>query len=60
LCFNANDHEQDFVTPNGDYAKEWVGDLDTASPIGDSDLVVAAGEKILLQARSLLVLRKTA
>ncbi|MCV6999987.1 glycogen debranching protein GlgX [Mycolicibacterium alvei] len=60
LCFNANDHEQDFVTPNGDYAKEWVGDLDTASPIGNSDLVVAAGEKILLQARSLLVLRKTA
>ena len=60
LCFNANDHEQDFVTPNGDYAAEWTGDLDTASPTGDSDLVVAAGEKISLQARSLLVLRKTA
>ncbi|MFV8230682.1 glycogen debranching protein GlgX [Mycolicibacterium fortuitum] len=60
LCFNANDHEQDFVTPDGDYATEWTGDLDTASPTGDSDLVVAAGEKISLQARSLLVLRKTA
>ncbi|MGV9803393.1 glycogen debranching enzyme, partial [Mycobacterium sp. NPDC003449] len=60
LCFNANDHPQDFVTPNGDYAQEWTADLDTADPTGESDVVVNAGEKISLQARSLLVLRKTA
>ena len=60
LCFNAHDEEQDFVAPQGDYAKEWTADLDTADPEGDTDVVVAAGEKISLQPRSLLVLRKTA
>jgi glycogen operon protein len=60
LCFNANDEEQDFVAPQGDYAKEWTADLDTADPKGETDFVVAAGEKISLQPRSLLVLRKTA
>jgi isoamylase len=60
LCFNAHDHEQDFVAPQGDYADEWTADLDTADPTGDTDFVVAAGEKISLQPRSLLVLRKTA
>jgi glycogen operon protein len=60
LCFNANDEEQDFVAPQGDYAKEWTADLDTADPRGETELVVAAGEKISLQPRSLLVLRKTA
>jgi glycogen operon protein len=60
LCFNANDHSQDFVTPDGDYARQWTAAFDTADPTGGSDLVVAAGEKISLQARSLLVLQKTA
>jgi glycogen operon protein len=60
LCFNAHDQEQDFIAPRGDYAKEWTADLDTANPTGDTDLVVASGEKIPLQPRSLLVLRKTA
>jgi isoamylase len=60
LCFNAHDQEQDFVAPQGDYAKEWTADLDTADPKGVTDFVVAAGEKISLQPRSLLVLRKTA
>ena len=60
MCFNANDHEQDFVAPHGDYADEWTADLDSADAKGDSDFVVAAGEKIPLQPRSLLVLRKTA
>lgn len=60
LCFNSNDHPEDFVTPNGDYAAEWTADLDTADPVGNSDLVVKAGEKISIQPRSVLVLRKTA
>ncbi|MGV0802258.1 glycogen debranching enzyme, partial [Mycolicibacterium elephantis] len=60
LCFNANDQPQDFITPAGDYAAQWTAALDTANPTGASDLVVQAGEKISLQARSLLVMRKTA
>jgi glycogen operon protein len=60
LCFNAHDHPQEFVTPKGGYGKEWTAALDTADPTGSTDLVVTAGKKITLQARSLLVLRKTA
>ena len=60
LCFNAHDQALDFVTPDGDYAREWTATLDTADPAGATDLVVKAGEKITLQGRSLLVLRKTA
>jgi isoamylase len=60
LCFNAHDEELDFVVPDGDHAKEWTAALDTADPSGATDLIVAAGEKISLQARSLVVLRKTA
>ena len=60
LCFNAHDQPQDFVAPKGKYAKQWTADLDTADPRGETDLVVASGEKISLAPRSLLVLRKTA
>ncbi len=60
LCFNAHDEEQDFIAPKLAYAKQWTAELDTADPKGDTDFVVAAGEKISLQPRSLLVLRKTA
>jgi len=60
LCFNSHDETQDFVAPQGDYAQQWTADLDTADPTGSTDLVVSAGEKISLQPRSVLVLRKTA
>jgi isoamylase len=60
LCFNAHDRVQDFAAPEGFYANEWTAELDTADPTGATDLVVAAGEKISLPARSVLVLRKTA
>jgi glycogen operon protein len=60
LCFNANDEPQDFVTPASDYATEWTAALDTSDPAGVTDLVVTAGEKVSLQARSLVVMRKTA
>jgi glycogen operon protein len=59
LCFNAHDRPQDFVTPKY-YGKEWTAALDTADPTGSTELVVTGGKKIALQARSLLVLRKTA
>jgi len=60
LCFNANDHPPEFVTPKGGYGNEWTAALDTADSTGSTTLVVTAGKKITLQARSLLVLRKTA
>ena len=60
LCFNAHDEVQNFVAPKAKYAKQWTADIDTADPTGAIDLVVAAGEKIPLQPRSLLLLRKTA
>ncbi|MGB1225305.1 MAG: glycogen debranching enzyme, partial [Mycobacterium sp.] len=60
LCFNARDEIQDFVAPAGEYAQRWTAELDTADPTGSTDLVVAAGEKISLQPRSVLVLCKNA
>lgn len=61
LCFNSHDEVEDFfVAPQVDYAQQWTADLDTADPTGSTDLVVSAGEKISLQPRSVLVLRKTA
>jgi glycogen operon protein len=60
LCFNAHSKPVDFVAPDNGYAEQWTGAIDTADPTGDTDLVVGAGEKISLQPRSLLVLRKTA
>jgi isoamylase len=60
LCFNAHDAALDFVVPQGVYGKEWTADLDTSDPVGDTDLVVQAGEKIGMPGRSVLVLRKTA
>ncbi|SEB15213.1 MULTISPECIES: glycogen debranching protein GlgX [unclassified Mycobacterium] len=60
LCFNAHDEALDFVIPGEDYGASWAAALDTADPHGHTELVAAAGETISLQARSLLVLRKTA
>ncbi len=59
LCFNAHDQALDFVIPEIDYATQWTAALDTADPTGATELVVRAGEKVSLQARTLLVLRKT-
>jgi glycogen operon protein len=60
MCFNAHSKAVDFLTPDGDYAHEWTGAIDTADPTGATELVVKAGEKLSLPGRSLLVLRKTA
>ncbi|GFG75634.1 glycogen debranching protein GlgX [Mycobacterium botniense] len=60
LCFNAHDDVVEFIAPHSRYAAEWTAELDTTHPTGDGGLVVGAGQKISLPARSLLVLRKTA
>ncbi|OBK47167.1 glycogen debranching protein GlgX [Mycobacterium kubicae] len=59
LCFNAHEHEVNFVMPNHDYARQWTVELDTTSPTGAAELVVNDCDEIVLPARSLLVLRKT-
>jgi glycogen operon protein len=59
LCFNAQRETVDFVTPAGEYAQQWSGELDTRSRTGATDLVIAAGEKVSVGPRSILVLRKT-
>jgi glycogen operon protein len=60
LCFNAHSKAVGFVAPDNSYAEEWTAALDTADPTGAVELVVKAGEKLSLPARSLLVLCKTA
>ena len=59
LCFNAHDHEVDFVIPRDDYAKEWTAELDTTDPTGEVKLVVNDGDEVSLPGRTLLVFRKT-
>ncbi|SNT21788.1 glycogen debranching protein GlgX [Rhodococcoides kyotonense] len=60
LCFNAHHETIEFMTPDGEYAKEWAVALDTAIPTGTSENVIEAGTHVKVAARSLLVLRKTA
>jgi isoamylase len=59
LCFNAHDQFVEFITPSDDYAQEWTVDLDTNHPLGDADQLVTAEGKLRVEARSLLILRKT-
>lgn len=59
LCFNAHDHDVEFVMPHDGYAQQWTGELDTNDPVGDIDLTVTATDTFSVPARSLLVLRKT-
>ncbi|MBY6365987.1 glycogen debranching protein GlgX [Rhodococcoides corynebacterioides] len=59
LCFNAHHEPIDFTTVDGQYAAEWTVALDTAVSTGVRDTVVTAGKSVQVQARSLLVLKKT-
>lgn len=59
LCFNAGDTPVDFVTPDGDHAQVWTAVIDTADPVGGTDLVVDAGRTVTVAPRSLTVLCKS-
>ncbi len=59
MCFNAHDHEVDFVIPSDEYASEWTAVLDTTDATGSVSLVVHDGDEVSLPARALLVFRKT-
>jgi glycogen operon protein len=56
LIFNAHDADLDFVVPDGPYGRRWKACIDTADPEGNTDLVLRAGDKITLEARSVIVL----
>jgi glycogen operon protein len=57
LCFNAHDAELEFAVPGDDYGAEWMIVLDSATATGLVDATYAAGAKVTVAARSLLVLR---
>jgi glycogen operon protein len=60
MFFNGHDANLDFVVPQGNYGNRWEACVYTADEAGDSDLTVRAGDKITLEGRSVIVLRKTA
>jgi len=60
MFFNAHDAALDFVVPEGIYGKQWEACIDTAESAGTTDLVVQAGDKLSVEARSVIVLRRAA
>ncbi|AFR49606.1 glycogen debranching protein GlgX [Gordonia sp. KTR9] len=59
ICFNAHYEDLEFTLPPNWYGNEWVGELDTTHPVGETELTAASGESVTVGARSVLVLRKT-
>ncbi len=60
LCFNAHHEPIEFVTPDGAHADEWSVAIDTDAADGLREFTVTAGKPILVEARSMVVLRRTA
>ncbi|MBF0661552.1 MULTISPECIES: glycogen debranching protein GlgX [unclassified Rhodococcus (in: high G+C Gram-positive bacteria)] len=60
LCFNAHHEPIEFVTPDGAHADEWSVAIDTDVADGVREFSVTAGKPILVEARSMVVLRRTA
>ena len=58
LCFNASEIMLEFVTPTAEYGEKWQVEIDTANPANLEPSVVAAGGKIPVPARSLVVLTR--
>jgi isoamylase len=59
LCFNGHHEPVDFTTPPCEYAEKWQVVLDTTDGIHPGQPLAAnAGDRITVQARSLLVLIK--
>ena len=60
LCFNAHGYPVQFVTPDGDYAKQWTTVIDTFNPPANGHHVVVAGTTVTVPPRTVIVLQKTA
>jgi glycogen operon protein len=60
VLFNAHYAPLDFVLPNGPFGNEWARVIDTrTASIEPEDASHVAGEAITLEARSLVVMKKT-
>jgi len=59
LCFNAHAYDVEFVTPDGDYAHEWMTVIDTFDPSTAGHHRVTAGATMTVPPRSVIVLQKT-
>jgi glycogen operon protein len=56
LCFNASEIMLEFVLPSPEFGEKWQVEIDTAEPHRAEPVVVAAGGRIPIPARSLAVL----
>jgi glycogen operon protein len=56
LCFNASEIMLEFIMPSTEFGEKWQVEFDTANTSAGEPLVVAAGGKIEVPARSLAVL----
>jgi len=60
LCFNAHAYPVEFVTADGQYAREWTVVIDTFDPATGPGVLVTAGATVAVPPRSILVLQKSA
>lgn len=58
LCFNTHSSSVDFLTPDCNYANQWCAVLDTFNAVGNTSLIVQAGESITVPEHSMIILRK--
>ncbi|ODQ86436.1 glycogen debranching enzyme GlgX [Mycolicibacterium flavescens] len=57
LCFNAHYEPIDFAMPEKKFGESWRAVIDTAADGDDEATVVAAGEKVTVAARAVVVLQ---
>ena len=60
LCFNAHAYPVEFVTPDGQYARQWTVVIDTFDTSGVPGIPITAGTTVSVPPRSILVLQKSA
>ena len=60
LCFNAHAYPVEFVTPDGQYARQWTVVIDTFDTSGVPGVPITAGTTVSVPPRSILVLQKSA
>ena len=58
LLFNAYEGPVEFTAPPEDFAESWLVEIDTASPIEDEERTVKPGAVLMVEGRSLVVLRR--
>ncbi|MQA79542.1 MAG: glycogen debranching protein GlgX [Streptosporangiales bacterium] len=59
LMFNAHDQDLTFTLPDKSFGETWEVEIDTATPSGTYRPTTKAGQQIDVEARSMIVLRRT-